>query len=85
MIEIHIDQVKRKEKSSNLITVMCRFESEIMATVNGRRLNGKSIMNISEIERARKLDIVVKGTDEQYAADAICSYFEETPVQGVSS
>lgn len=85
MREIHIAHMKQRNASAGLITVTCRFESEIIVMVDGRKLNGKSIMNTSIIEKAEKLDFIINGTDEKDAENAICTYFGIIPIQSTGN
>lgn len=54
--------------------MVCGFESEVTAVVNGQKLNAKSIMNAPVIDHAENVDFTIIGVDEETAETAIRNY-----------
>lgn len=76
MIEIQINNTGHKQSKGGIISVACRFKSEIIAEVNEQRVNAKSIMNAPIIDTATNIRIIISGMDEKIAAKAIQNYFD---------
>lgn len=71
MKEIHIRDLKEDNGRDSIISMICGFESEVAAVVNGKKLNAKSIMNTLVIDHARNIDFTITGVDEEWAEAAI--------------
>lgn len=76
MTEIQINRLEHKKKEDSIICAVCGFESEIIAKVDGKKLNAKSIMNTPLIERANNIDFTISGVDEDKAVKGIRKYYE---------
>lgn len=75
MKELHISECpKMKEKS--IVTIVCGFQSEIIAVVNDKKYNAKSIMNTPVIDSAKCVDFIIIGEDEEMAEMAIKKQYE---------
>ena len=68
MKRIHI---KKVSGDNSLITVVSKFESAVTAIIDGKEYNAKSIMSSVVINNAEIIELVVDGTDEKQAIDAI--------------
>lgn len=71
MRELHINNTEHIKCRGGIISVTCRFQSEIIAIVNGQRLNAKSIMNTSAIVKADAIVFLISGVDEENTELAI--------------
>ena len=76
MREIHIRNLTAKKERSSIISVVCGFESEIIAVVNGQKFNAKSIMNTPMIDHAENIDFTIMGADEEMAEMAIKKLYD---------
>ena len=76
MREIHIRNLTPKNERSSIISVVCGFESEITAVVNGQKYNAKSIMNTPVIDHAESVDFTIMGGDEEKAEMAIKKLYD---------
>ena len=76
MREIHIRNLTAKNESGSIISVVCGFESEITAVVNGQKFNAKSIMNTPVIDHATNIDFTIVGVDEEKAEMAIKKLYD---------
>lgn len=76
MREIHIRNLTAKNERGSIISVVCGFESEITAVVNGQKFNAKSIMNTPVIDHAENIDFSIVGADEEKAEMAIKKLYD---------
>lgn len=76
MREIHIRNLTAKNESGSIISVVCGFESEITAVVNGQKFNAKSLMNTPAIDHAESVDFTIMGVDEEKAEMAIKKLYD---------
>lgn len=76
MREIHIRNLKAKNERGSIISVVCGFESEVTAVVNGQKYNVKSIMNTPVIDHAENVDFAITGIDEEKAEMAIKKLYD---------
>ncbi|MBO5353083.1 MAG: hypothetical protein J6A77_07265 [Lachnospiraceae bacterium] len=61
MKEIHIRNLTAENERRSIVSVVCGYESEVTAVVNGQKLNAKSIMNTPMIDHAESIDFTVSG------------------------
>ena len=76
MREIHIRNLKAKNERGSIISVVCGYESEVTAVVNGQKFNAKSIMNTPVIDHAENADFTITGVDEEKAEMAIKKLYD---------
>ena len=76
MREIHIRNLTPKNERSSIISVVCGFECEITAVVNGQKFNAKSIMNTPVIDHAESVVFTIMGADEEKAEMAIKKLYD---------
>lgn len=76
MREIHIRDLIAENERGSIISVVCGFESEITAVVNGQKFNAKSIMNTPMIDHAESIDFTIIGADEEKAEMAIKKLYD---------
>lgn len=76
MREIHIRNLTAKNERGSIISVVCGFESEVTAVVNGQKFNAKSIMNTPMIDHAENIDFTIIGADEEKAEIAIKKLYD---------
>ena len=76
MREIHIRNLTPGNERGSIVSVVCGFESEITAVVNGQRFNVKSIMNTPMIDYAKYIDFTIIGADEEKAEMAIKKLYD---------
>lgn len=76
MKEIHIRNLTAENERRNIVSVVCGFESEVTAVVNGQKYNAKSIMNTPVIDHAENVDFVITGIDEEKAEMAIKKLYD---------
>ncbi len=76
MRKIHIQNLTAKNARGSIVSVVCGFESEITAVVNGRKFNAKSIMNTPMIDHAENIDFTIIGVDEEKAEMAIKKLYD---------
>ncbi len=62
-----------------LVKTAARFQSEFFVTKDGFEINGKSIIGVMTLaaEQGAKLRLRFEGLDEEDAAEAICTLFQE--------
>lgn len=65
--------------AAKLISVTTAFKSQIRVGVNGRMVDGKSIMSVMMLAAAKgsELDLECNGEDEQAAHDAIVAVIND--------
>ena len=59
--------------AAKLVTLASKFNSDIQLGLNGKQINGKSIMGVMMLAAAQgyTIDLVVSGPDEQEAMQAL--------------
>jgi len=59
--------------AAKLVTLASSFKSDIRLGLNGKQINGKSIMGVMMLAAAQgyTIDLKVDGTDEEQAMDAL--------------
>lgn len=64
---------------SNLVELALSFSSDIKLLHNGKEINAKEILEVmmGNINCGDKLNVLVEGTDEEKALEAICNYIEK--------
>ena len=67
--------VKKASGDNSLIMAVSKFESAVTAVIDGKEYNVKSIMSSVIINSADSLDLVINGSDENQAADALNNLF----------
>lgn len=60
-----------KTKGKCIVSIVCGFQSEIIAVINDQRYNAKSILNTPLIDYAKSVDFFINGEDEETAEMAI--------------
>ena len=76
MKEIHIRNLTAKSDRGSIVSVVCGYESEVTAVVNGQKFNAKSIMNTPMIDHAENIDFTIIGADEEKAEMAIKKLYD---------
>lgn len=76
MKEIHIRNLTAKIDRGSIVSVVCGYESEVTAVVNGQKLNAKSIMNTLMIDHAENIDFTIIGADEEMAEMTIKKLYD---------
>ncbi len=59
--------------AAKLVTTASRFKSDIQVALNGKQINGKSIMGVMMLAAAQgfTIELIISGSDEQQAAEAL--------------
>lgn len=59
--------------AAKLVTLASAFKSDIHVGLNGKQINGKSIMGVMMLAAAQgyTIDLIVSGEDERQAMDAL--------------
>lgn len=59
--------------AAKLVTLASGFNSDIKLAMNGKQINGKSIMGVMMLAAAQgcTIELIVSGSDEQQATDAM--------------
>jgi len=59
--------------AAKLVTLASSFKSEIQVGLNGKQINGKSIMGVMMLAAAQgfTIELTVSGTDEEQAMEAL--------------
>jgi len=76
MKEIHIRNLTAENERRSIVSVVCGYESEVIAVVNRQKLNAKSIMNTPMIDHAESIDFTIIGVDEEMAEMAIKKLYD---------
>lgn len=65
--------------ASMIVRTASRFQSEFFIQKDGYEINGKSIIGVMTLaaEQGAKLMLILDGTDEQAAAEALVALFEQ--------
>lgn len=59
--------------AAKLVTLASSFKSDIQLALNGKQINGKSIMGVMMLAAAQgyTIELIVSGSDEEQALDAL--------------
>lgn len=59
--------------AAKLVTLASSFKSDIQLALNGKQINGKSIMGVMMLAAAQgyTIDLIVSGSDEEQATEAL--------------
>ena len=59
--------------AAKLVTLASSFNSDIQLALNGKQINGKSIMGVMMLAAAQgyTIELIVSGSDEEQAVDAL--------------
>ncbi len=59
--------------AAKLVTLTSKFKSDIQLSLNGKQINGKSIMGVMMLAAAQgyTIELIISGSDEQQAMDAL--------------
>jgi phosphotransferase system HPr-like phosphotransfer protein len=68
---------KAIKQMKEIIQIACSYMSSVMIENENKRLNGKSIMKISEIKKGEQFHLIIEGIDEQEAMSAFDELFAE--------
>jgi phosphocarrier protein HPr len=65
--------------SAKLTQLAAKFESDVQAARNGRKVNAKSIMGVMMLAAGKgsKITLEIAGPDEEQAMDAICNLIND--------
>lgn len=66
----------------DLVAMLCRYNSDVTAIVDGEKYNAKSIMSASVLKDARKIDITIDGDDEDQVEEEINRKFISNKNEG---
>ncbi|MEE3496826.1 MAG: HPr family phosphocarrier protein [Butyrivibrio sp.] len=67
--------VKKASSDNSLIMAASKFESAVIAIIDGKEYNSKSVMSSVAINATDNLELVISGPDEKQAAETINNLF----------